>query len=94
MIMHTRRARALRDKGLLPRGVEDADVYRRARSGYLVSDDKTPWQDLCDRHKAPLTRLLTCRTRQTLEPKRDVVGTSTSLRQDSIGIQLGFVPQA
>ena len=37
---------ALRDEGLLPPGVEDADVYRGARSGYLVSDDKTSWQDL------------------------------------------------
>jgi hypothetical protein len=39
-------ARALRDKGTLPPGVEDAEVFRRARSGYFVSDDKSPWQEI------------------------------------------------
>jgi hypothetical protein len=57
MITRTRRrllmaARALRDEGVLPPGVEDADVYRGARSGYLVSEDKTPWQDLYVRQLA------------------------------------------
>jgi phenylpropionate dioxygenase-like ring-hydroxylating dioxygenase large terminal subunit len=61
MITHTRRrllmaARALRDEGLLPPGVEDADVYGGARSGYLVSDDKTPWQDLYARQLAASLR--------------------------------------
>jgi phthalate 4,5-dioxygenase len=51
MITRTRRcllmaARALRDKGVLPPGVEDAGVYRRARSGYFVSDDKSPWREI------------------------------------------------
>jgi len=54
--MHTRRARALRDNGLLPPGVEDADVYRGARGGYLVSDDKTPWQDIYGRQLAASLR--------------------------------------
>ena len=50
MITQTRRrllmaARSLHDRGVLPPGVEDADVFRGARSGYLVSGDKTPWQD-------------------------------------------------
>ena len=31
---------------VLPPGVEDAEVFRRGRSGYFVSDDKTPWQEL------------------------------------------------
>jgi phthalate 4,5-dioxygenase oxygenase subunit len=55
MITRTRRrllraARALREEGTLPPGVEDAEVYRRARSGYLVSDsipdDADAWRDL------------------------------------------------
>ena len=51
MITRTRRrllmaARALRDKGVLPPGAEDPEVFRGARSGYLVSDDKTPWQEV------------------------------------------------
>jgi phenylpropionate dioxygenase-like ring-hydroxylating dioxygenase large terminal subunit len=51
MITRTRRrllmaARALRDKGVLPPGVEDAGVYRGARSGYFVSDDKSAWREL------------------------------------------------
>jgi len=50
MITRTRRrllmaARSLRDQGTLPPGVEDAQVYR-ARSGYFVSDDKSPWREV------------------------------------------------
>jgi hypothetical protein len=61
MITHTRRrllmaARALRDEGVLPPGVEDAEVYRGARSGYLFSDDTTPWQDLYARQLAASLR--------------------------------------
>jgi hypothetical protein len=57
MITRTRRrllmaARALRDKGALPPGVEDAEVFRGARSGYLVSDDRSPWQELYVRQLA------------------------------------------
>ena len=57
MITRTRRrllmaARALRDKGVLPPGVEDAQVFRGARSGYLVSDDNSPWQELYVRQLA------------------------------------------
>jgi len=57
MITRTRRrllmaARALRDGGVLPPGVEDADVFRGARSGYVVSDDKTPWQEIYARQLA------------------------------------------
>src|SRR2546421_2471148 len=51
MITRTRRrllmaARALRDKGVLPPGADDAEVYRGARSGYFVSDDKNPWREV------------------------------------------------
>jgi hypothetical protein len=51
MITRTRRrlllaARALRDTGALPPGAENAEVYRGARSGYFVSDDKGPWQEV------------------------------------------------
>jgi hypothetical protein len=51
MITRTRRrllmaARAFRDNRVLPPGVEDAEVYRGARSGYFVSDDKNLWQEI------------------------------------------------
>jgi phthalate 4,5-dioxygenase len=29
-----------------PIGVEDAEVFRGARSGYFVSDDKSPWLEI------------------------------------------------
>ena len=50
MITHTRRrllmaARALRDKSMPPPGVEDVGVFRDARGGYFVSDNKSGWQD-------------------------------------------------
>jgi phthalate 4,5-dioxygenase len=61
MITQTRRrllmaARSLHDRGVLPPGVEDADVFRGARSGYLVSDDKTPWQEVYARQLAASLR--------------------------------------
>ena len=51
MITRTRRrllmaARALRDQGTLPPGVEDGAVYHGARSGYFVSDDQRSWRDV------------------------------------------------
>jgi phthalate 4,5-dioxygenase oxygenase subunit len=51
MITRTRRrpltaARALRDKGILPPGVENADVYRGARGGYFVSADNSDWREV------------------------------------------------
>jgi hypothetical protein len=51
MITRTRRrlllaARALRNEGVAPPGAEDPEVYRGARSGYFVSDDKTPWREV------------------------------------------------
>ncbi|HEX9471784.1 MAG TPA: Rieske 2Fe-2S domain-containing protein [Bradyrhizobium sp.] len=51
MVTRTRRrlllaARALRDRGVLPPGIEDAEVFRAARSGYFTSEDNSPWQDL------------------------------------------------
>src|SRR5262249_51636761 len=55
MITRTRRrllmaARAMRDQGIAPPGAEDASAYRGARSGYLVSDNKSEdnsqWQDI------------------------------------------------
>jgi hypothetical protein len=45
-------ARALREKGTMPPGAEDPEVYRGARSGYLVSADKSPWQQLYGRELA------------------------------------------
>lgn len=57
MITRTRRrllmaARALRDERALPPGVEDAEVFRGARSGYFVGDDKNPWQEIYSRKLA------------------------------------------
>ena len=56
MITRTRRrllmaARALRDKGTPPPGVEDAQVFHGARSGYFVSDEG-PWQEVYDKRLA------------------------------------------
>jgi phenylpropionate dioxygenase-like ring-hydroxylating dioxygenase large terminal subunit len=50
MITRTRRrllmvARALRDRREPPPGVEDVEVFRDARGGYFVSDDRSGWQD-------------------------------------------------
>ena len=50
MITRTRRrlllaARALRDRGELPPGAEDAEVFRGARSGYFVSEDTASWEE-------------------------------------------------
>ena len=57
MITRTRRrllmaARALRDKGTPPPGVEDPQVYRAARSGYFVSEGDAPWQEVYARQLA------------------------------------------
>jgi phthalate 4,5-dioxygenase len=50
MITRTRRrllmaARALRDKGVPPPGIENVEVFRDARGGYFVSQDSSRWQD-------------------------------------------------
>jgi hypothetical protein len=51
MITRTRRrllmaARALRDEGVLPPGVEDVRAFCGARAGYFVSADSHPWRDI------------------------------------------------
>ena len=46
----------MRDQGVLPPGAEDAAVYRGARSGYFVSDDKSPWQEVYARQLAASVR--------------------------------------
>src|SRR5262249_17382668 len=61
MITRTRRrllmaARALRDKGVLPPGIEDPETFRGARSGYLVSDDKSSWREVYTRQLAAAVR--------------------------------------
>jgi hypothetical protein len=45
-------ARALRDQGIAPPGAEDPRVYSTARSGYLISDDKSEWQEVYNRQLA------------------------------------------
>ena len=49
MITRTRRrmltaARALRDEGTVPPGVDEPGVYRRARSGFFLADSTIDWQ--------------------------------------------------
>ncbi len=49
MISRTRRrllmaARALRDKGLAPPGVENTEVFRDARGGYFESNESSEWR--------------------------------------------------
>ena len=39
-------ARALRDQGVMPPGVENADIYRGARGGYFVSADQSGWREV------------------------------------------------
>jgi phenylpropionate dioxygenase-like ring-hydroxylating dioxygenase large terminal subunit len=61
MITRTRRrllmaARALREAGTLPPGVEDAHTFRDARGGYFVSADKGAWQDIYSRQLAASVR--------------------------------------
>jgi phthalate 4,5-dioxygenase len=56
MITRTRRrllmaARALRDNGTVPPGIEDPHVFRGARSGYFVSEEG-PWQEVYARQLA------------------------------------------
>ncbi|HEU0160034.1 MAG TPA: (2Fe-2S)-binding protein, partial [Hyphomicrobiaceae bacterium] len=61
MITRTRRrlllaARALRDKAVTPPGAEEPEVYRGARSGYFISDDQRPWQEVYARQLAAAVR--------------------------------------
>jgi phthalate 4,5-dioxygenase len=61
MITRTRRrlltaARALRDKGTPPPGVDDADVFRDARGGYFLCDEGSGWQDAYSRQLAIASR--------------------------------------
>ena len=49
MITRTRRrllmaARALYENGVLPPGVENAEVFRDARSGYFITDEQRSWR--------------------------------------------------
>ena len=50
MISRTRRrllttARAFAEKGTVPPGVDDAEVFWKARAGSFYADDKTDWLD-------------------------------------------------
>jgi phthalate 4,5-dioxygenase oxygenase subunit len=50
MISRTRRrlltvARDFQDKGTVPPGVDDPEVFFRARAGSFYVDDKVDWQD-------------------------------------------------
>jgi hypothetical protein len=50
MVTRTRRrllmaARALRDNGVLPPGADNVEVFRDARGGYFVSDERNDWKD-------------------------------------------------
>jgi hypothetical protein len=61
MITRTRRrlllaARALRDQAVTPPGAEEPDVYKGARSGYFISDDQRPWQEVYARQLAAAVR--------------------------------------
>jgi phthalate 4,5-dioxygenase oxygenase subunit len=61
MIARTRRrliqaARALRDKKTSPPGVADPGVFRGARSGYFISGESRPWQEIYARRLAEAVR--------------------------------------
>jgi phthalate 4,5-dioxygenase oxygenase subunit len=46
----------LREKAVTPPGAEEPEVYRGARSGYFISDDQSPWQDVYARQLAAAVR--------------------------------------
>ena len=61
MIARTRRrliqaARALRDKGTPPPGIADPGVFRGARSGYFISGETRPWQEIYARQLSQSVR--------------------------------------
>jgi phenylpropionate dioxygenase-like ring-hydroxylating dioxygenase large terminal subunit len=61
MFARTRRrllnaSRALRDKAVPPPGADDASVFGGVRSGFFVSDDTAPWQDIYARQLATSVR--------------------------------------
>jgi phthalate 4,5-dioxygenase oxygenase subunit len=61
MVTRTRRrlllaARALRESGAMPPGVEDADVFRGARSGHFTTEDQSPWQEIYAKELAAAVR--------------------------------------
>jgi phthalate 4,5-dioxygenase len=61
MITRTRRrllqaARGLRDKAVAPPGAEDPGVFRGARSGYFISSEKRPWQEIYAQQLAAAVR--------------------------------------
>jgi hypothetical protein len=61
MIARTRRrliqaARALRDKGTPPPGIADPGVFRSARSGYFISGETRPWQEIYARQLSQSVR--------------------------------------
>jgi phthalate 4,5-dioxygenase oxygenase subunit len=61
MIARTRRrllmaARALAEHGTVPPGIDDPEVYRGARSGFFVSEETLPWQEIYSRQLAAAVR--------------------------------------
>jgi phthalate 4,5-dioxygenase len=61
MVTRTRRrlllaARALRESGAMPPGVEDAEVFRGARSGYFTTEDQSRWQEIYAKELAAAVR--------------------------------------
>jgi hypothetical protein len=71
MITRTRRrllmaARALRANGQSPPGVEDAEVFREARSGFFITDDASPWQEIYAKQLAASVRPLPVARRGTI----------------------------
>src|SRR5579871_1619232 len=61
MIARTRRrlltaARALRDAGTVPPGVDDPEIYRGARSGFFISGETSPWQEIYAKQLASAVR--------------------------------------
>jgi hypothetical protein len=40
----------------VPPGVEEPEIYRGARSGYFISDDASPWQQVYARQLAAAVR--------------------------------------
>ncbi len=65
MVARTRRrvlraARAWREDGTVPPGVDDPEVFLGARSGYFVTDAATDWQDAYAEQVTSMTRAAAC----------------------------------
>ena len=95
-IVRTRRrllaaAQALRETGARPPGADDPAIFRDARGGYLVSDDKTAWQEIYLRQlaQAQRPRPLPLRAAASRLHPRHVVPECSETYQPEVPVKVG-----